>query len=177
MSIKLLFLKGQTLKNCTSQCRTSSMFSRVPLAMCLSGLNTQLCTTGKLILLIWDTKQSPSRPFDKIDWHFSMGYHISYYYRKLSHVWALLPHGLYPARLLYPWRFSRPEYWSGLSFPPPGDLPNPGIEPRSRTLQVDSLPSEPPGKPIESRTEPFFFLLVPFSSLQISLLLALTSYA
>lgn len=62
------------------------MFSRVPLAMCLSGLNTQLCTTGKLILLIWDTKQSPSRPFDKIDWHFSMGYHISYYYRKLSHV-------------------------------------------------------------------------------------------
>ena len=49
------------------------MFSRVPLAMCLSGLNTQLCTTGKLILLIWDTKQSPSRPFDKIDWHFSYG--------------------------------------------------------------------------------------------------------
>ena len=43
--------------------------------------------------------------------------------------------------------FSRPEYWSGLSFPSPGDLPNPGIEPRSPTLQVDSLPSEPPGKP------------------------------
>ena len=44
--------------------------------------------------------------------------------------------------------FSRQEYWSGLPFPSPGDLPNPGIEPRSPKLQVDSLPSEPPGKTI-----------------------------
>ena len=43
--------------------------------------------------------------------------------------------------------FSRPEYWSGLLFPSPGDVPNPGIEPRSPTLQVDSLPSETPGLP------------------------------
>ena len=43
--------------------------------------------------------------------------------------------------------FSRQEYWSGLPFPSPGDLPNPGIEPRSPTLQVDSLPAEPQGKP------------------------------
>ena len=42
--------------------------------------------------------------------------------------------------------FSRQEYWSGLPFPSPGDLPNPGIEPRSPALQVDALPSEPPGK-------------------------------
>ena len=42
---------------------------------------------------------------------------------------------------------SRQEYWSGMPFPSPGDLPNPGIEPRSPTLQADSLPSEPPGKP------------------------------
>ena len=41
--------------------------------------------------------------------------------------------------------FSRPEYWSGLTFSSPGDLPNPGIEPRSPALQVDSLPAEPPG--------------------------------
>ena len=46
-------------------------------------------------------------------------------------------------------KFSRPEYWRGLPFPSPGDLPNPGIEPRSPTLQVDSLPAEPPGKPRE----------------------------
>ena len=42
-------------------------------------------------------------------------------------------------------RFSRQEYWSGLPFPSPGNLPNPGIEPRSPALQADSLPSEPPG--------------------------------
>ena len=43
--------------------------------------------------------------------------------------------------------FSRPEYWSGLPCPSPEDLPNPGIEPRSPTLQVDSLPAEPCGEP------------------------------
>ena len=42
-------------------------------------------------------------------------------------------------------RFSRQEYWSGLLFPSPGDLPDPGIDPRSPTLQADSLPSEPSG--------------------------------
>ena len=42
--------------------------------------------------------------------------------------------------------FPRQEYWSGLPFPSPGDLPNPGIEPRSRALQVDSLPREVRGK-------------------------------
>ena len=44
--------------------------------------------------------------------------------------------------------FSRQEYWSGLSFPSPGDLPDPGIEPRSPALQADALTSEPPGKPL-----------------------------
>ena len=43
---------------------------------------------------------------------------------------------------------SRSEYWSG-PFPSPGDLPNPGIKPRSPTLKVDSLPSELPGKSIK----------------------------
>ena len=41
--------------------------------------------------------------------------------------------------------FSRQEYWSGLLFPSPGDLPNPGIVPGSSTLQAGALPSEPPG--------------------------------
>ena len=44
-----------------------------------------------------------------------------------------------------PMGFSRQAYWSGLPFPSPGDLPNPGIEPGSPALQADSLPSEPPG--------------------------------
>ena len=42
--------------------------------------------------------------------------------------------------------FSRQEYWSALPFPSAGDLPDPGIEPWSSTLQADPLPSEPPGK-------------------------------
>ena len=42
---------------------------------------------------------------------------------------------------------SRPEFWSGQPFPSPGDLPNPGTEPRSPALQADSLPAEPQGKP------------------------------
>ena len=54
--------------------------------------------------------------------------------------------------------FSRQEYWSGLPFPSPGDLPDPGIKPRSPELQADGLPSELPGKPktrvLESIPEP-----------------------
>ena len=41
--------------------------------------------------------------------------------------------------------FPRQEHWNGLSFPSPGDLPSPGMEPGSPALQADSLPSEPPG--------------------------------
>ena len=41
--------------------------------------------------------------------------------------------------------FSRQEYWSGVPFPSPGDLPDPGMEPRSPALQADALSSEPPG--------------------------------
>ena len=57
---------------------------------------------------------------------------------------------LYPT-LTTPWtiqsvEFSRAEYWSGQPFPSPGEPPNPAIKPRSPSLQVDSLPAEPPGK-------------------------------
>ena len=44
--------------------------------------------------------------------------------------------------------FPRQEYWSGLPFPSPRDLPDPGIEPGSPALEVHSLPPEPPGKPV-----------------------------
>ena len=60
---------------------------------------------------------------------------------------SLQPLELLPSRLLCSWGFSRQEYRSGLQCPPPGDLPNPGIESRSHTWQVDSLPSESSGKP------------------------------
>jgi len=43
--------------------------------------------------------------------------------------------------------FSKQEYWSGLPFPSPGNLPDPGIESGSPALEADALTSEPPGKP------------------------------
>ena len=48
-------------------------------------------------------------------------------------------------------RFFRQEFWSGLPFPSPWDLPNPGIKPRSPTLQADTLPCEAPGKPLNGK--------------------------
>ena len=62
--------------------------------------------------------------------------------------------GLWPARLLCPWDFFKQEYWSGLLFSSPGDLPNPGVEltsPVSLALQADSLPTESSGKPLGCR--------------------------
>ena len=49
--------------------------------------------------------------------------------------------------------FTKQEYWSGFPFPSPGYLPNPGIKPRSSTLQADALTSEPPGKPLWELTQ------------------------
>jgi len=62
-----------------------------------------------------------------------------------------------PTSLLCPWEFSRQEYWSRLPCPPPGDLPNPGIEPGSPALQADSLLSEPPGKPKNTGVDSYHF--------------------
>ena len=61
---------------------------------------------------------------------------------------SLQPHGLYVARQTpLAMGFSRQEYWGGLPFASPGDLPDPGIEPGSPALESDALTSEPPGKP------------------------------
>ena len=62
--------------------------------------------------------------------------------RKVMTSVDMRPHGLYPAQAPLSVGFSRQEYWSGLPFPSPGDLPDPGIEPRSPALQADSLPTE-----------------------------------
>ena len=63
-------------------------------------------------------------------------------WKSLSRVWLFET-----PQTIQSMEFSRPEYWSGQPFPSPGDLPNPGIEPRSPTLQADSIPAEPQGKP------------------------------
>ena len=59
--------------------------------------------------------------------------------------------------------FFRQEYWSGLPFPSPGDLPNPGIERGSLALQEDSLPSEPPRKTPGQEDSAFCFRHVEFA--------------
>ena len=66
-------------------------------------------------------------------------------------------------------RFFRQEYWSGLSCPPPGSLPYPVIKSGSPTLQVDSLPSEPPGKPNGFQSFLNYFFVI-FGSAESSLL-------
>ena len=63
----------------------------------------------------------------------------------MSH--SLWPQGLQPARLLCPWDFSWQEHWNGLPVPPPGDLPDPGIEPEPPALADKFFTTEPPGKP------------------------------
>ena len=63
---------------------------------------------------------------------------------------SLRPHGLQHTRLLSPRGFSSQEYLSGLPCPSLGDCPNPGIEPGSPAVQVDSLPSEPSAKPMNT---------------------------
>ena len=62
--------------------------------------------------------------------------------------------------------FSRQEYWSGLPFSSPGDLPDPGVEPGSPAFQADALTSEPPGKPIIVSGE-LLFIFWSFSQSQL----------
>ena len=74
-----------------------------------------------------------------------------WWFSRLSHVQLLRPHelGTYQAPLSL--GFSRQEYWSGLPFPSPGDLPDPGIEPGSPALQADSLLTELYGNSVFTR--------------------------
>ena len=67
--------------------------------------------------------------------------------KSLSHVPLFATPWTVAHQALPPRGFSRQEYWSGLPFLSPGDLPDPGIEPRSPALEADALTSEPPGKP------------------------------
>ena len=67
--------------------------------------------------------------------------------KSLSRVWLFVTPWTVAYKAPPSMGFSRQEYWSGLPFPSPGDLPDPGIEPRSPALQKDSLPAEPQGKP------------------------------
>ena len=93
------------------------------------------------------------------DWHLSLSIVFSKVIHIVVHA-SVISHFSHVWLFVTPWTvahqtplsmgLSRQKYWSGLPCPPPGDLPDPGIEPRSPAspvLQVDSLPTEPPGKP------------------------------
>ena len=69
----------------------------------------------------------------------------------LSRVWLFVTTGTVAHQAPLSMQFSRQDYWSGLPFPSPGDLPHPGVKPRSPALQADSSPSESPGKPVWKR--------------------------
>ena len=71
----------------------------------------------------------------------------------LSHVWLFEMLGTIARSAPPSMGFPRQEYWSGLPFRPPGDLPNPGIEPGSPALQADSLPLSHKGGPTYNRRE------------------------
>ena len=71
-------------------------------------------------------------------------YRLVVKWKSLSHVWLFVTPMDYTIQSM---EFSRQEYWSGQPFPSLGDLPDPGIEPRSPTLQEDSSPAESQGKP------------------------------
>ena len=66
---------------------------------------------------------------------------------------SLRPHRLWPTQAPWSMRFSRQEYWSGLPYLSPGDLPNPRHEPGSPALQADFLLSEQPRKPCDKLCE------------------------
>ena len=106
--------------------------------------------TGPQLL---DNKGDKNLKIIRNSWHFPTGQRDL-----ISHVVKVKVKSLSCVRLFVtPWAiayqappsigFSRQEYWSGLPFPSPGDLPDSGIEPRSPALQADALTSEPPVKP------------------------------
>ena len=99
-------------------------------------------------------------------------YFFSSYFRvfavqQLSRIWLSVTPGTVARQAPLSVKFPRQSYWSGQPFPSPEDLPDPGIEPGSPTLQADSLPSEPPGKPLflPSAFIDFFILTFQLTSL------------
>ena len=82
------------------------------------------------------TTEPPGKPSDINEWRVKLLSHV----RLFAIPWTVA----HQAHLSM--EFFRQEYWSGLPFPSPGDLPYPGIKPRSPELQADALLSEPPGK-------------------------------
>ena len=110
---------------------------------------TNTCTwafmTAKFTIAKW--WKPPPYPSED-EWINKMWYiHTGYSeVKSLSRVWLFATPWTVTYKAPPSMGFSRQEYWSGLPFPSPGDLPDPGVEPRSPALQADALTSEPPGR-------------------------------
>ena len=89
-------------------------------------------------------------------------YSFLFYACVLSHVGLFATLWTVAQQVPLPMGFSRQEYWNGLPFPSPGDLPYPGIKPRSPALQADSLPTELWGKPIYMRPTTIYIYIYKF---------------
>ena len=149
--------------------RSTQAFVILLVPLCLSPHSSFLCPFHpSQTSLHYDTHLSLASPFELssrntseypkliqvFTWRGSINSPVSYYpwkwkWRRSVVSDSLRPHGLSATRLLrrQSMEFFRQEYWSGLPFLSPGDLPDPGIEPRSPALQEDALPSEPQGSP------------------------------
>ena len=104
-----------------------NMLSRLVVAFLPRGKCLLISWLPSPAAVIWEVKRSEVKTFSRV--------------RLFVTAWT----GAYQAPPSM--GFSRQECWSGFPFPSPGDLPDPGIEPGSPTLQADALPSETPGKP------------------------------
>ena len=80
--------------------------------------------------------------------------------KSLSRVWLFETPWTVAPQAPLSMELSRQEYWSGFPCPSPGDVPDPGIEPRSPALQADASPSEPPGKPLQLPSEVSMDILI-----------------
>ena len=88
--------------------------------------------------------------------------------KSLSRVWLFATPWTVAYQALPSMGFSRQEYWSGVPFPSPGDLPDPGIEPGSPTLYADASLSKPPGKSKHAMTVVnLLFILIRLEQLNI----------
>ena len=123
---------------------------------------TKVCLVKAMVFLVvmhgyesWTVRKAECRRIDAFELSLSL--------YSLSHVWLFATPCPRPYQVPPSMGFSRQEYWSGLPFPSPEDLPNRGIKPGSPTLQADTLPSEPPGNILRVKSKRFwanhFFIL------------------
>ena len=96
-----------------------------------------------LFKIIWTRWVQKDRDWSPLSWEKWKWKKV----KSLSHVWLFVTPWTITCQAPLFMGFSRQEYWSGLPFLSPGDLPDTGIKPRSPALQAHALPSEPPGKP------------------------------